>query len=52
MDQFCGFLAVPGDSNLTKYQSQVQDSRTQLFRTLVIRIGWALRVNFSRILQN
>jgi len=37
---------VPGDSNLTRYQSQVQYSRTPLFRTLVIRIGWALTSKF------
>jgi hypothetical protein len=34
------------------FTEKVQDSRTPLIRTLVIRIGLALRVNFSRILQN
>jgi len=30
---------------------KVKDSRIPLIRTLVIRVGWALRVNLSRIPQ-
>jgi len=35
----------------TRVAVKNKNSRTPLLRTLVIRIGWALPVNLSRILQ-